>query len=112
MPKAGASTDTKVPDAVPVANPRGNADTLAMYSKYAALEAKSGRTGGVSSAPLVVPAARSEDGGAPAAAASAKEEQAGLRGTNAREVAVSVDSTTRQRGAQGSMARRRSTRSD
>lgn len=47
-PRAGASNGTKVPDAVPVANPCGRADTLFMYVKYASALSKDGSTGGVS----------------------------------------------------------------
>jgi hypothetical protein len=48
LPRAGASTGTNVPDAVPVANPLGRAATLSMYLRYSSLEEKSGRVTGVS----------------------------------------------------------------
>jgi hypothetical protein len=47
-PNKGASTETNVPLAVPVANPLGRALTPSKKVKYSSLEAKSGSNVGVS----------------------------------------------------------------
>lgn len=72
-PIAGASLEINVPDAVPVANPLGKADTLAMYSKYSSLLAKSGSTVGVSNdAVLLLKSLEDEEEGDASAAALTK----------------------------------------
>jgi hypothetical protein len=60
FPSAGASTETNVPDAVPVAKPLGRAATLSMYLRYSSLDEKSGRVTGVSPSATVVVAGVAE----------------------------------------------------
>jgi hypothetical protein len=48
FPIDGASLDTNVPSAVPVANPLGRAETVAMYFKYSSAFSNSGNVSGVS----------------------------------------------------------------
>lgn len=50
-PRAGASTDTNFPLAVPVAKPFGNFERGSMYFMYSSLLANSGKVSGVSVAP-------------------------------------------------------------
>lgn len=48
LPREGASTDTKVADAVPVAKPFGRADAASKKSVYDSSVSKDGRVAGVS----------------------------------------------------------------
>ena len=93
-PSAGASTETKVPDAVPVANPMGRADIPSMYVRYSSLEAKSGKTSGVSPG-FVVAALRRKAGDVPAALVTSA-----AGGTKAMAAPQSKGATTR-RGERG-----------
>jgi hypothetical protein len=53
-PSPGASAEMKVPSAVPVAKPLGNALTVDMYSRYSSDVAKSGSVVGVSPADVIL----------------------------------------------------------
>jgi hypothetical protein len=48
FPIDGASLDTNVPSAVPVANPLGRAETVAKYFRYSSALSNSGNVSGVS----------------------------------------------------------------
>ena len=54
LPNPGASTEIKVPSAVPVANPLGSWETVAMYSKYFSTVSNSGNVSGVSPAVVIL----------------------------------------------------------